>query len=57
MSKRAGWREAIRAWFFGDSRSAALAWAVIVIALAGVLVWFFAWSPYGAPAAPLYAEF
>ncbi|WP_193221349.1 hypothetical protein [Collinsella sp. AK_207A] len=57
MSKRAGWREALRAWFFGDSRSAALAWAVVVIALAGVLVWFFAWSPYGAPAAPLYAEF
>lgn len=44
-------------WFFGDSWSAGLAWAAVVIALAAILAWFFIFSPYGAPAAPVYAEF
>ncbi|MBE6468434.1 MAG: hypothetical protein E7001_00330 [Coriobacteriaceae bacterium] len=44
-------------WFLGGSRSAALAWAASVLALIAVLVWFFILSPYGAPAAPVYAEF
>lgn len=46
-----------REWFFSDATSAAVAWALAVLALAAVLAWFFALSPYGAPAAPVYAEF
>lgn len=49
--------ERIRAWFFSDSTSAALAWCAAVVACVGVLMWFFVCSPYGAPAAPVYAEF
>lgn len=49
--------DAVRAWFFSDSWSAALAWMALACALAAVLVWFFVLSPYGAPAAPAYAEF
>lgn len=45
------------AWFFGGSWGAALAWGAAVLALAAVLAWFFILSPYGAPAAPVYAEF
>lgn len=47
----------IREWFFSDARDAAVAWAAIVVVLSAVLVWFFAVSPYGAPAAPVYAAF
>lgn len=47
----------IREWFFSDATSAAVAWALAVLVLAAVLAWFFALSPYGAPAAPVYAEF
>lgn len=47
----------VRAWFFGGSWTAAAAWALLVLALTAVLAWFFLLSPYGAPAAPVYAEF
>lgn len=49
--------EAVRAWFFGGSLTAALAWAALVLLLAAALFWFFAISPYGEPATPVYAEF
>lgn len=47
----------IRVWFFSDTRLAALAWALVVLACAVILAWFFLLSPYGKPAAPVYAEF
>lgn len=47
----------VNAWFFSDAMSAALAWLVVIVLCACVLAWFFAVSPYGAPAAPVYAEF
>lgn len=47
----------VGAWWYGTSTSAAIAWALALAALAGVLAWFFICSPYGAPAAPVYAEF
>ncbi|MBY4798148.1 hypothetical protein K6V98_07295 [Collinsella sp. AGMB00827] len=50
-------QQLMRSWFFGGSWSAALAWAVLVVSLITVLAWFFIASPYGAPAAPVYAEF
>lgn len=52
-----GLKARVRAWFFSDARSAALAWALAVLACAAVLAWFFLLSPYGKPAAPVYAEF
>ncbi len=36
---------------------AALAWRDADLFDAGLLAWFFVASPYGAPAAPVYAEF
>ena len=45
------------AWFFSDAPGAAVAWGAAVILLCAVLAWFFLWSPFGAPAAPVYAEF
>lgn len=47
----------VNAWFFSDAMSAALAWLAVIVLCACVLAWFFAVSPYGAPAAPVYAEF
>lgn len=47
----------VNAWFFSDTASAALAWLAVIVLCACVLAWFFAVSPYGAPAAPVYAEF
>ncbi len=47
----------VRTWFFSAAPSAAAAWFVLVLALLAVLAWFFLYSPYGAPAAPVYAEF
>ena len=47
----------MRAWFFSDGPLAAVAWLVLALACMGVLAWFFILSPYGAPAAPVYAEF
>lgn len=47
----------VRDWFFSDRPSATLAWAMIAAACIAILVWFFVWSPYGAPVAPIYAEF
>ncbi|QWT17906.1 hypothetical protein KPC83_01785 [Collinsella sp. zg1085] len=44
-------------WFLGDSMSASIAWAVALVSLIALLVWFFIISPYGVPAAPVYAEF
>lgn len=49
--------EAIKAWFFSDTASAALAWMGIVLGCAAFLAWFFISSQYGAPAAPAYAGF
>lgn len=49
--------EQIRVWFFSPSLSAAIAWSVLALGLGAVLAWFFVCSPYGAPAAPVYAEF
>lgn len=49
--------DAVRAWFFSNSWTAAAAWCVLVVALVAVLVWFFVFSPFGAPAKPVYAEF
>ncbi|MFR3275797.1 MAG: hypothetical protein ACLTOP_08780 [Collinsella phocaeensis] len=40
-----------------DSAISAAVWALAALALLAVLAWFFACSPYGAPAAPVYAEF
>lgn len=45
------------AWFLGESWLATAAWVIAIMALAAVLAWFFVVSPYGAPAAPIYAEF
>lgn len=47
----------VNAWFFSDATSAALAWLAVIVLCACVLAWFFAVSPYGAPAVPVYAEF
>jgi len=47
----------VRAWFLGGSWGADLAWGAAALALVAVLAWFFILSPYGAPAAPVYAEF
>ena len=50
-------RAGIETWWYGDSASAAIGWGIAIVLLAAVLVWFFVFSPYGAPAAPVYAEF
>lgn len=50
-------RARLSAWFFGDSWSAALAWAAVAVACVGVLAWFFLVSPFGVPAQPVYAGF
>lgn len=47
----------VSAWFYSDAPGAAAAWFAAVLALVAVLVWFFVFSPYGAPASPVYAEF
>ena len=49
--------ERVRAWFFAGSYSALVAWLALVLSLAAILVWFFLFSPYGAPAAPVYSAF
>lgn len=49
--------ERVRVWFFAGSYSALAAWLASVLLLAAVLVWFFLFSPYGAPAAPVYSAF
>ncbi len=54
---RCGVPARVRTWFYSDATSAALAWLVAIALCAGVLAWFFVASPYGAPAAPVYAEF
>lgn len=47
----------VRAWFFSDSWLASVLWFVIAAALIAALVWYFVFSPYGAPAKPVYAGF
>lgn len=47
----------VRAWFFSDSWGSAVAWLALALLMAAALAWFFILSPYGAPAAPAYAEF
>ena len=54
---RCGVPARVRTWFYSDATSAALAWLAAIALCAGVLAWFFVASPYGAPAAPVYAEF
>lgn len=49
--------ERVRAWFFAGSCFASVVWFVLVLLLAAILVWFFLFSPYGAPAAPVYSAF
>lgn len=49
--------ERVRAWFFAGSCSALAAWLALVLLLATILVWFFLFSPYGTPAAPVYSAF
>ncbi len=49
--------EKIRTWFFSSSASAYIAWAAIVAIAIAVLVWFFIFSSYGAPAQPVYEGF
>ena len=49
--------DAVRAWFFSNSWTAAAAWCALVLVLVAILVWFFVFSPFGAPAKPVYAEF
>ena len=49
--------ERVRAWFFAGSCSALAAWLALVLSLAAILVWFFLFSPYGAPAVPVYSAF
>ncbi|WP_195420414.1 hypothetical protein [Collinsella sp. D33t1_170424_A12] len=47
----------VRAWFFSDAWSAAAAWFALALALLAILAWYFVLSPYGAPAAPVYAAY
>ncbi len=47
----------VRTWFFSRRPSALAAWCLIIAACAGVLVWFFFFSAYGAPAEPVYEGF
>ena len=49
--------ERVRVWFFAGSCSALAAWLALVLSLAAILVWFFLFSLYGAPAAPVYSAF
>lgn len=57
LARAAGVPARVRTWFYSDATSAALAWLAAIALCAGVLAWFFVASPYGAPAAPVYAEF
>ena len=57
LDRRGRVAQRVRDWFFSDRPSATLAWAMIAAVCIAILVWFFVWSPYGAPAAPIYAEF
>lgn len=57
LTRAAGVPARVRTWFDSDATSAALAWLAAIALCAGVLAWFFVSSPYGAPAAPVYAEF
>lgn len=57
LARAAGVPAHVRTWFYSDATSAALAWLAAIALCAGVLAWFFVASPYGAPAAPVYAEF
>ena len=49
--------EHVRAWFFAGSCLASVAWFVLVLLLVAILVWYFHFSPYGAPTAPVYSAF
>lgn len=49
--------ERVRSWFFSAGWGPACAWAAVLLACAAVLAWFFFVSPFGVPAAPLYAGF
>ena len=49
--------ERVRAWFFSERPSALAAWCALAAACIGVLVWFFLFSSFGAPAEPVYEGF
>ena len=49
--------ERVRTWFFSASPTALAAWFLIVAVCVAVLVWFFLFSSYGAPAEPVYEGF
>ena len=49
--------ERVRTWFFSASPAALVAWLLIIAVCVGVLVWFFLFSSYGAPAEPVYEGF
>lgn len=49
--------ERVRTWFFSASPTALVAWLLIIAVCVGVLVWFFLFSSYGAPAEPVYEGF
>lgn len=49
--------EHVRVWFFAGSCLASVVWFVLVLLLVAILVWFFLFSSYGAPAAPVYSAF
>ncbi len=49
--------EKIRAWFFSPCVSAYFAWGCIIALAIAILVWFFVFSSFGAPAQPVYEGF
>ncbi len=49
--------ERVRTWFFSGRPSALAAWCLAIAACVAVLVWFFFFSSYGAPAEPVYEGF
>ncbi len=49
--------ERVRTWFFSGHPAALATWCLVVAACVGVLVWFFFFSSYGAPAEPVYEGF
>lgn len=45
------------AWFFSQTPGANVACALVAVACVVILAWFFLVSPFGVPAAPVYAGF
>ena len=51
------WAGQVRSLFFGNSWAAGLLWGLCVLSCVAVLVWFFLFSVFGTPAAPVYEAF